>query len=258
MLVKALKANGHTVAMTGDGVNDVLALKESDCSIAMASGSDAAKNVSSLVLLDSNFASMPKVVAEGRRSINNLERSASLFLVKTGYNLLIALLFLIVPSILPFEPRHLTLLGGVTIGIPSGILALEPNKTGWKAGFAKSHYECGARHSNRNGGYYRNRNHNADDTHGAFSGRTARAVFPCDRVCGIPVRVQIVLAVQPVARGAFRGRNRASGAVLLRASVVYRHTVVLRSVPRNNARNVESACGGMVDTRRCICGDVGA
>lgn len=128
LLVKALKANGHTVAMTGDGVNDVLALKESDCSIAMASGSDAAKNVSSLVLLDSNFASMPKVVAEGRRSINNLERSASLFLVKTGYNLLIALLFLIVPSILPFEPRHLTLLGGVTIGIPSGILALEPNK----------------------------------------------------------------------------------------------------------------------------------
>lgn len=128
LLVKALKKNGHTVAMTGDGVNDVLALKEADCSVAMASGSDAAKNVSSLVLLDSNFASMPQVVAEGRRSINNLERSASLFLVKTGYNLIIALLFLIVPSILPFEPKHLTLLGGVTIGIPSSILALEPNK----------------------------------------------------------------------------------------------------------------------------------
>ncbi|MGN0790243.1 MAG: HAD-IC family P-type ATPase [Christensenellales bacterium] len=127
LLVKALKAKGHTVAMTGDGVNDVLALKEADCSVAMASGSDAAKNVSSLVLLDSNFASMPKVVAEGRRSINNLERSASLFLVKTGYNLLIALLFLIVPSVLPFEPRQLTLLGGVTIGIPSTILALEKN-----------------------------------------------------------------------------------------------------------------------------------
>ena len=117
-LVKALKAAGHTVAMTGDGVNDVLALKESDCSIAMASGSDAAKNVSSLVLLDSNFASMPKVVAEGRRSINNLERSASLFLVKTFYNFLIAILFLIVPTVLPFAPKHLTLLGGVTIGIP--------------------------------------------------------------------------------------------------------------------------------------------
>lgn len=128
MLIKALKKNGHTVAMTGDGVNDVLALKESDCSIAMATGSDAAKNVSSLVLLDSNFASMPRVVAEGRRSINNLERSASLFLVKTAYNLLIALLFLIVPSVLPFAPKHLTLLGGVTIGIPSAVLAMEPNK----------------------------------------------------------------------------------------------------------------------------------
>lgn len=78
MLVKALKKAGHTVAMTGDGVNDVLALKEADCSVAMASGSDAAKNVSSLVLLDSNFSSMPRVVAEGRRSINNLERSAAL------------------------------------------------------------------------------------------------------------------------------------------------------------------------------------
>lgn len=126
-LVKALKAGGHTVAMTGDGVNDVLALKESDCSIAMASGSDAAKNVSSLVLLDSNFASLPKVVAEGRRSINNLERSASLFLVKTIYNFLLALVFLIVPSNLPFEPTQLTLIGMVTIGIPSFVLALEPN-----------------------------------------------------------------------------------------------------------------------------------
>lgn len=126
-LVKALKNNGHTVAMTGDGVNDVLALKESDCSIAMASGSDAAKNVSSLVLLDSNFASLPKVVAEGRRSINNLERSASLFLVKTIYNFLLALIFMIVPSELPFEPKQLTLIGIVTIGIPSFILALERN-----------------------------------------------------------------------------------------------------------------------------------
>lgn len=126
-LVKALKADGHTVAMTGDGVNDVLALKEADCSIAMASGSDAAKNVSSLVLLDSNFASLPKVVAEGRRSINNLERSASLFLVKTIYNFLLALIFLIVPSNLPFEPTQLTLIGMVTIGIPSFVLALEPN-----------------------------------------------------------------------------------------------------------------------------------
>lgn len=126
-LIKSLKKSGHTVAMTGDGVNDVLALKEADCSVAMASGSDAAKNVSSLVLLDSNFASMPRVVAEGRRSINNLERSASLFLVKTAYNFLIAMLFLLIPSVLPFAPKHLTLLGGVTIGIPSTVLALEPN-----------------------------------------------------------------------------------------------------------------------------------
>lgn len=126
-LVKALKAHGHTVAMTGDGVNDVLALKEADCSVAMASGSDAAKNVSSIVLLDSNFASMPKVVAEGRRSINNLERSAALYLMKTLYNTLLAILFMVVPSGLPFEPRHLTLIGMVTIGIPSVIIALEPN-----------------------------------------------------------------------------------------------------------------------------------
>ncbi|MCQ2602466.1 MAG: HAD-IC family P-type ATPase [Clostridia bacterium] len=126
-LVQALKKPGHTVAMTGDGVNDVLALKEADCSIAMASGSDAAKNVSSLVLLDSNFASMPKVVAEGRRSINNLERSASLYIMKTIYNTLLAVLFLFIPNALPFEPRHLTIIGMVTIGIPSVIIALEPN-----------------------------------------------------------------------------------------------------------------------------------
>ena len=126
-LVKALKAAGHTVAMTGDGVNDVLALKEADCSVAMASGSDAAKNVSSLVLLDSNFASMPRIVAEGRRSINNLERSAALYIMKTVYNVLLALLFMFVNEPLPFEPRNLTLIGGVTIGMPSIVLALEPN-----------------------------------------------------------------------------------------------------------------------------------
>lgn len=127
MLVKALKAKGHTVAMTGDGVNDVLALKESDCSVAMASGSDAAKNVSSLVLLDSNFSSMPRVVAEGRRSINNLERSAALYIMKTIYNTLLALLFMIVVEPLPFTPQNLTIMGMVTIGAPSVILALEPN-----------------------------------------------------------------------------------------------------------------------------------
>lgn len=127
LLVNALKSAGHTVAMTGDGVNDVLALKASDCSIAMASGSDAAKNVSSLVLLDSNFASMPKVVAEGRRSINNLERSAALYLMKTVYNTLLAILFMIVSHPLPFTPENLTIMGAVTIGMPSVVLALEPN-----------------------------------------------------------------------------------------------------------------------------------
>jgi cation-transporting ATPase E len=135
ILVKALKANGHTVAMTGDGVNDVLALKESDCSVAMASGSDAAKNVSSLVLLDSNFASMPRVVAEGRRSINNLERSAALFLVKTIYNFLLALIFSIIAEQLPYEPNDMTIIGAVTIGIPSFLLALEPNNDRIKGRF---------------------------------------------------------------------------------------------------------------------------
>ena len=123
----ALKASGHTVAMTGDGVNDVLALKEADCSVAMNSGSDAARNVSQLVLLDSNFSSMPKVVAEGRRSINNIQRSSSLFLCKTTYATLLAILFVFLPISYPFEPIQLTLTSVVTIGIPSFILALEPN-----------------------------------------------------------------------------------------------------------------------------------
>lgn len=125
--VKALKANGHTVAMTGDGVNDVLALKEADCSIAMASGSDAARTVSNLVLLDSNFASMPQVVKEGRRSINNLQRSASLFLQKTIYSIILGVLFIFLPASYPFEPIHLTFVSALTIGAPSFILALEPN-----------------------------------------------------------------------------------------------------------------------------------
>lgn len=126
--VKALKQKGHTVAMTGDGVNDVLALKESDCSIAMASGSDAARTVSNLVLLDSNFASMPVVVQEGRRSINNLQRSASLFLVKTIYSVIMAVLFIFISASYPFQPIQLTLISTLTIGIPSFMLALEPNK----------------------------------------------------------------------------------------------------------------------------------
>lgn len=126
--VKALKEKGHTVAMTGDGVNDVLSLKEADCSIAMASGSDATKNCSELVLLDSNFASMPKIVAEGRRTINNIERSATLFLVKTIYAFVLALIFLVAKMPYPFMPIQLSLISMVTIGIPSFVLALEPNK----------------------------------------------------------------------------------------------------------------------------------
>lgn len=126
-IVKALKAAGKTVGMTGDGVNDVLALKEADCSIAMQSGSEAARNVSNLVLLDSNFASMPRVVAEGRRSINNIERSASLFLSKTLYSLLLAVLFMIIRLPFLFEPIQMTLINAMCIGIPSFLLALEPN-----------------------------------------------------------------------------------------------------------------------------------
>ncbi len=134
-LVVALKKAGHTVAMTGDGVNDVLALKEADCSIAMASGSDAARSVSQLVLLDSNFKSMPKVVAEGRKTINNIERSATLFLAKTIYATILALLFLFMPMPYPFMPIQLSLISIVTIGIPSFILALEPNKDRIKGKF---------------------------------------------------------------------------------------------------------------------------
>jgi len=126
-LILELKKQGHTVAMTGDGVNDVLALKEADCSIAMNSGSDAARNVSQLVLLDSNFSSMPKVVGEGRRSINNIQRSSSLFLCKTTYATLLAVIFLFLDRSYPFIPIQLTLTSMVTIGIPSFILALEPN-----------------------------------------------------------------------------------------------------------------------------------
>ena len=128
-LVMALKKAGFTVAMTGDGVNDVLALREADCSVAMASGSDAAKSVSQLVLLDSNFASMPKIVAEGRRNINNIERSASLLLVKTIYTILLILICIATSSKYFFVPIQLTLITSCTIGIPSFILALEPNNS---------------------------------------------------------------------------------------------------------------------------------
>ena len=126
-IIKALKENGKTVAMTGDGINDVLALKEADCSIAMASGTDGARNVSQLVLLNSDFSSIPHIVAEGRRTINNIERSASLLLVKTIFTILLVLLCIILGSKYFFIPIQLTLITTFTIGIPSFILALEPN-----------------------------------------------------------------------------------------------------------------------------------
>ena len=128
LLVRELQSRGHTVAMTGDGANDVMALRESDCSVAMAEGSDAARAVSNVVLLDSDFANMPRVVREGRRSINNLQRSAALFLVKSIFSGVIAVCFLFFSVAYPFEPIQFTLINAVTIGIPSFFLALEPNK----------------------------------------------------------------------------------------------------------------------------------
>ena len=126
-LVDALHRRGRTVAMTGDGVNDVLALREADCSISMASGSAAARNVSEIVLADNDFAHMPEVVAEGRRSINNLQRSASLFLVKTVFAAVLALICIVLPPY-PFIPIQMSLISTTVIGVPSFVLALEPNK----------------------------------------------------------------------------------------------------------------------------------
>lgn len=128
ILVKALKNKGHKVAMTGDGVNDILALKEADCSIAMASGSEATRNVSNLVLLDSNFSSMPSVVAEGRRVINNIQKSSSLFLMKTLFTIMISIFCLILRREYPFNTNQILLLEYCVIGIPSFFLALQPNK----------------------------------------------------------------------------------------------------------------------------------
>lgn len=129
ILIKALKANGHVTAMTGDGVNDILAMKEADCAIAVASGSDAATNVSHLVLLDSNFDSMPKIVYEGRRVINNVQNSASLFLMKTLFTMIMAIATLVVPYIhtYPFVASQMNPLEFLIIGIPAFFLSLRPN-----------------------------------------------------------------------------------------------------------------------------------
>ncbi|WP_130869541.1 cation-translocating P-type ATPase [Intestinimonas massiliensis (ex Afouda et al. 2020)] len=126
-LVRALQKEGHTVAMTGDGVNDVLALKDADCGIAMASGADAACHAAQLVLLNSDFSAMPKVVAEGRRVINNIQRAAALYLVKNIFSFCLAIISLFATVPYPVTPLQLSLLSAVTIGVPSFFLALEPN-----------------------------------------------------------------------------------------------------------------------------------
>lgn len=136
MIIRALKRN-HTVAMTGDGVNDVLALKESDCSIAMQAGSEAARNVSDVVLMNSDFVSIPDIINEGRRSINNLQRSASLFLVKTVFAVILAVVFCFFNRNYPYQPIQMSLISGVCIGIPSFVLALENNYDRVTQGFLR-------------------------------------------------------------------------------------------------------------------------
>ena len=135
ILVKTLKSQGKTVAMTGDGVNDILALKEADCSIAIAAGSDAARSVSQLVLLDSNFSSMPSVVAEGRRVVNNIQKSSSLFLMKTIFAIVISVFVLCMNKTYPFSPIQFILLEMFVIGLPSFFLALQPNTNPIKGKF---------------------------------------------------------------------------------------------------------------------------
>lgn len=134
-LVKALQAKGHTVAMTGDGVNDILAMKDADCSVAMASGSEAAAQAAQVVLLDSDFAHMPDVVYEGRRVVNNIQRSASLFLVKNIFSLLLSLFSVILMVTYPLEPAQVSLISMFSIGVPGFLLALEQNKDRIKGHF---------------------------------------------------------------------------------------------------------------------------
>jgi cation-transporting P-type ATPase E len=134
-MVRALQTHGHTVAMTGDGVNDALALKDADIGVAMGSGSDATRSVAQLVLLDSEFDALPPVVAEGRRVLGNIERTSGLYLTKTVYAMLLALAVGVGGFVFPFLPRHLTLIGALTIGIPSFFLALAPNGDRFRQGF---------------------------------------------------------------------------------------------------------------------------
>ena len=126
-MVQALQAQKHTVAMTGDGVNDVLALKEADCSIAMAAGSDAAKNIANVVLLDSNFGAMPHIVNQGRRVVNNIRSAASMFLIKTIFSVLLALITIFFGDAYPFEPIQMSLISACAVGIPTFLLTQENN-----------------------------------------------------------------------------------------------------------------------------------
>ena len=137
-MIKALKKQGHVVAMTGDGVNDVMALKEADCSIAMGSGSEATKNIASLVLLENQFSAMPSILDQGRCVINNIQRTASLFLVKTLMSLGCALLTLFLLESYPFIPIQLTLISSLATGLPSFILTLEPNTERVKGNFLRT------------------------------------------------------------------------------------------------------------------------
>jgi cation-transporting ATPase E len=135
--VRTLRARGHTVAMTGDGVNDVLALKDADLGVAMGSGSPASRAVATVVLLDDSFATLPRVLAQGRQVLGNVERVAHLFLIKTTYAVVLALLIGVAHVPFPFLPRHVTLVGSLTIGIPGFVLALAPNAERFRPGFVR-------------------------------------------------------------------------------------------------------------------------
>lgn len=133
----ALQKQKHTVAMTGDGVNDVLALKEADCSVVMAEGSDAAKNIANVVLMDSNFAAMPEIVNQGRRVINNIRTAASMFLIKTIFSVLLCLITIFWGESYPFEPIQMSLISACAVGIPTFLLAQENNFNKIESGFLK-------------------------------------------------------------------------------------------------------------------------